>query len=107
MCNAMCVSVQVRVCLCVRVRRTYILVTEVSSPEGMADYYTLVPAVRVCVQACMVVFVCVCTREWVAAGCVSNDYLYTPRFGSELCVFGHSLTMTQRLKHPRGTFSLK
>ncbi len=34
---------------------------------------------------------------------MANDYLYTSLFGWKLCVFGHSLTMTQRLKQPRGT----
>lgn len=38
---------------------------------------------------------------------MANDYLYTSVFGLELCVFGHSLTMSQRQEQPRGTFSLK
>lgn len=38
---------------------------------------------------------------------MANDYLYTPLFGLELCVFGHSLTMSQREKGTSGHFSLK
>lgn len=75
------------------IRRPYILVTEVSSPEGMGDYFSLaLVCMCVSVQACM--GVCRVT---------ANDYLYTSRFGSELCASGQSLTMTETLKHPGGT----
>lgn len=30
----------------------------------------------------------------------ATDYLYTSRFGSELCPSGQSLTVTETLQHP-------
>lgn len=54
------------VCVCVlslgvfHIRRPYILVTEVSSPEGMGDYFSLVFMVYV--------YVCVRRSAWVCVG---------------------------------------
>lgn len=59
---------------------------------------------------CMCVYACVRVRTQACmgvCGVMANDYLYTSVFGLELCVFGHSLTMSQRLEQPRGTFSLR
>lgn len=82
-------SDMVWVCVCVGVfhtRRSYILVTEVSSPEGMKDYFPLVPP-----------SVCECKHAWVCVCRVmANDYLHIPLFGLELCVFGHSDMMTPK-----------
>lgn len=72
---------EMSVCVC-----PYVSVTEVSSPEGMADNFPLeFVYVQVCMGVCRV---------------MASDYLYAPLFGLQLCVFGHSLTMTQRLKQP-------
>lgn len=60
--------------------------TEVSSPEGMKDYFPLVPP-----------SVCECKHAWVCVCRVmANDYLHIPLFGLELCVFGHSDMMTPK-----------
>ncbi len=48
------------------IRRPYILVTEVSSPEGTGDYF---PLVLVCVCVSVSVCVCVCVRAGMH-GCV-------------------------------------
>lgn len=64
-----CVGVHVLSLGVFHIRRPYILVTEVSSPEGMGDYFPLVLLVRVCLCVCVCVNVCVCALAGMH-GCV-------------------------------------
>lgn len=61
----------------------------------MGDHFSLM---SVCMYVCVSVQACMGVCRVTA-----KDYLYTSRFGSELCASGQSLTVTEMLKHPGGT----